>query len=60
MNQLNYTITKNAPLTADVYRMTLTGDTSAITAAGAVHQHRAGRPVPATADLRMRLGRTTA
>ena len=34
MNQLTYTITKNAPLTADVYRMTLTGDTSAITAPG--------------------------
>ena len=34
MNQLTYTITENAPLTADVYRMTLTGDTDAITAPG--------------------------
>ena len=29
MNQLTYTITENAPLTADVYRMTLTGDVTA-------------------------------
>ncbi len=34
MNQLTYTITENAPLTADVYRMTLTGDTDAITVPG--------------------------
>ncbi len=34
MKQSIFTIVNNAPLTRDVYRMTLTGDTSEITAAG--------------------------
>lgn len=34
MKQINYTITENTPLTADVWRMALSGDTSAITAPG--------------------------
>ncbi len=34
MKQVTYTINENTPLTADVYRMALAGDTSAITAPG--------------------------
>ena len=34
MKQLTYTITENSPLTRDVYRMALAGDTSPITAPG--------------------------
>ena len=34
MKQVIYTITENTPLTADVYRMALAGDTSALTAPG--------------------------
>ena len=34
MKQVTYTISENKPLTADVFRMTLSGDTSAITAPG--------------------------
>ena len=34
MNQVTYTLTENAPLTADVWRMALSGDTAAITAPG--------------------------
>ena len=34
MKEVIYTVAENTPLTADVYRMRLTGDTSAITAPG--------------------------
>ena len=34
MKQVRYTVTANRPLTADVWEMALTGDTSAITAPG--------------------------
>ena len=34
MQQLLFEIVKNEPLTADVYRMQLAGDTAAITAPG--------------------------
>mgnify|MGYP000490002157 CR=1 FL=1 len=34
MKEVTYTVAENTPLTADIYRMRLTGDTSDITAPG--------------------------
>ena len=56
MKRSLFTIQDNQPLAPGTYRMTLSGDTGAITAPGAVCQHRPGGEVPPPPHLGLRLG----
>lgn len=55
MKQSLFTMEHARQLTADTYELVLSGDTSAITAPGAVREHPAARQIPPAAYLHLQL-----